>query len=107
MFLIFVPIAVLVSLVFHKAADLSRMGKDGNPQPIAGFIAFLAVPLLLIPPGLLAAATLLVAKSVLLTASAALFWFGISLVIYMVSMRGLVRLFERRRENLLLVATGR
>ena len=107
MFLIFAPIAVLVSVVFPKAADLSRMGKDGNPQPIAGFVAFLAVPLLLIPPGLLAAATLLVARSVLLTASAALFWLGISLAIYMVSMRGLVRLFERRRENLLLVATGR
>jgi hypothetical protein len=106
MFLLFAPIALLLSAVFPKAADLSRMGRDGNPQPIAGFVAFLAVPLLLIPPGLLAAATLLVAKSILLTASAALFWLGICLAIYMLSMRGLVKLFERRRENLLLVATG-
>jgi len=107
MFLVFMPIALLLSAVFPKAADLSRMGKDGNPQPIAGFISFLVVPLLAIPPGLLGAATLLVAKSTLLTASAALFWLGISLAIYLVSMRGLVGLFERRRENLLLVATGR
>jgi hypothetical protein len=107
MFLVFAPVAMLLSAVFPKVADLSRMGKDGNPQPIAGFVAFLAVPLLLIPPGLTAAATLLVAKSVLLTAAGALVWLGIGMAIYMVSMRSLVGLFERRRENLLLVATGR
>ncbi len=107
MFLVFAPIALLLSAVFPKVADLSRIGKDGNPQPIAGFIAFLAVPLLLIPPGLLVAATLLVAKSALLTVSAALFWLGISLAIHLLSMRGLVKLFEQRRENILLVATGR
>ena len=107
MFLVFAPIAMLLSATFPKVADLSRMGKDGNPQPIAGFIAFLAVPLLLIPPGLTAAATLLVARSVLLTAAGALVWLGISMTIYTVMMRGLARLFERRRENLLLVATGR
>ncbi len=106
LFLVFAPIGLLLSAVFPKAADLSRMGKDGNPQPIAAFVATFTVPLLLVPPGLLMAATLLVAKSALLTAVAALVWFGVSLAICTLSMRGLVNLCERRRENLLLVATG-
>jgi len=107
LFLVFAPIGLALSAVFPKVANLSRMGKDGNPQPIAAFIATFTVPLLLVPSGLLMAATLLVAKSVLLTALAALVWLGISLAICTLSMRGLVNLCERRRENLLLVATGR
>ncbi|MEE8412413.1 MAG: hypothetical protein V3S47_07900 [Acidobacteriota bacterium] len=106
LFLMFAPIGLLLSMVFPKAADLSRMGKDGNPQPIAVLVATLAVPLLLVPPGLLLAAGLLLVKSVLLTAVAASVWFGISLAICALSLRGLVNLCERRRENLLLVATG-
>ena len=106
LFLVFAPLGLLLSAVLPKVADLSRMGKDGNPQPIAAFLATFAVPLLLVPPALLMAGTLLVAKSVLLTALAAAVWFGISLAICTLSMRGLVNLYERRRENLLLVATG-
>ncbi len=107
MFLVYAPMSILLSAVFPKVADLSRMGKDGNPQPIAGFIAFIAVPLLLILPGLTAAATLMIAESSLLTLAGALVWLGVALAVYVVMMRGLMGLFERRRENLLLVATGR
>ncbi|NIM00238.1 MAG: hypothetical protein GTN89_04960, partial [Acidobacteria bacterium] len=106
-FLLFIPLALLLSAVFPKVADLSRMGKDGNPQPIAGFVAFLAVPLLVFPPGAAAFFTLMVAKSTFLTAGIILAWLAICLGVYALTMRALVSLFERRRENLLLVATGR
>jgi hypothetical protein len=89
-----------------KAADLSRMGKDGNPHPIAAFVTFFAVPLLLAPPGVLMAVTLLVVHSAALTVVAALVWFGLSVAFCALALPGLEGLFERRRENLLLVATG-
>jgi len=106
LYLTFGPLGLMLSAVFPKAADLSRLGKDGNPQPIAAFIGFFAVPLLIMPPALLMAVTLLVVQSVALTAAAAAVWFGLSVAICALSLRALEGLFERRRENLLLVATG-
>jgi hypothetical protein len=107
LFMVFGPVGMLLSLIFPKVADLSRMGKDGNPQPIAAFISTFLVPLLLVPPGVVLAVTLLLLKSVLLTLLAAVLWFAISVAVGVVLLRRLVGLFERRRENLLLVATGR
>ncbi len=49
----------------------------------------------------------MIAKSGLLTLAGALVWLGVAMAIYIVGMRALCVLFERRRENLLLVATGR
>jgi hypothetical protein len=106
-FLLFAPIGMLLSVIFPKVANLSRMGKDGNPQPIAAFIATFTVPLLMVPPGLLTAGALLVAKSIPLTLAAAGLWLGLSAGVSALILRSLVGVYERRRENLLLVAAGR
>jgi hypothetical protein len=107
LFPVFAPIGMLLSLIFPKVADLSRMGKDGNPQPIAAFISTFTVPLLMVPPGLLTAGTLLVARSIPLTLAAAVLWFCISAGLGALTLRSLVGFYDRRRENLLLVAAGR
>ena len=62
---------------------------------------------MLVPPGLLVAGSVLVMKSATLALLAAALWFVLSAVVCGMVLRSATPLFERRRENLLLVATGR
>jgi hypothetical protein len=105
-FVVLAPICTLLSAALPKSADLSRMGKAGNPHPIAGLLGVLLTPLTLLPPvGLYLIGMLLDSPglSFVLTAG----WCALAVVIALPLVRAAGALVSRRRENLLLVASGR
>jgi hypothetical protein len=104
-YLLLAPILVMLSALFPKTSDLSRLGSAGQPHPLAGLIGTLILPFVL-GPGIVAllvvgafgaAAGLLVAASGAVLAAALL----------PPLMRLAAGVVGRRRENLALVALGR
>ena len=106
-YLLFAPVAMLLSILLPKVCDLSKMGKDGNPQPIASLAATFATPLSFAPSALIAVFAIFGESAAWLSLLLALLWLGVVAIITLVSMRALPKLLLRRQENLLLVAGGR
>jgi hypothetical protein len=99
------PIAALLSLLFPRRADLSRMGNSGNAHPAAALLGWLFIMVAAVPGSfLLIAASWLempllaaVGSVILLALSAGVSW-GILWL--------LAPVLRERRENILLVAAG-
>jgi hypothetical protein len=99
------PVAALLSLLFPRRADLSRMGNAGNAHAAATFLGWLLVMVAAVPGSLLLLAAswlempvLAVGGSALLLAlSAGAAWALLCL---------LAPVLRERRENILLVAAG-
>jgi hypothetical protein len=106
-YLVFAPFCLLLSAVLPKTADLSRLGKDGNPQPVASFVATFGVPLVLAPPVLAVAVAVWVMESPLVGLVASLVWLGFAALVGREFLRAASAALSRRREAILLVATGR
>ena len=107
-FLIYTPIAVLLGALLPKHTDLSKMGKDGNAQPIASIIATFATPISFVPSALVAIVAIFGEQPswVILLLSLGLLMLSAGFALLM--LRGPIpNVVERRKENLLLVAGGR
>jgi hypothetical protein len=101
------PVATLTSVLLPKTADLTRMGRPGNPHSLAGFVGVAVVGLTTLPGAGLAAAGALIldspAAALLLTTVWLLLTVPVSIWLERLAARALVR----RWETLLLVANGR
>ena len=106
-YLVLAPLCSLLSALLPKTADLNRLGKAGNPHPTAGFVGLLATMLCLAPAAGLYAAGLLLAKNPWLTVTFLAGWTVVAAAVSIPLVRLSVVVVARRRENLLLVATGR
>jgi hypothetical protein len=106
-YLLFAPVAILLSILLPKVCDLSKMGKDGNPQPIASLAATFATPLSFAPSALIAVFAIYGESPSWVSLLLAALWLGVVSIITLVSMRAIPKLLLRRQENLLLVAGGR
>jgi len=106
-FVLLAPLCTLLSAVLPKSADLSRMGKAGNPHPIAGLAGALLTPLTLLPPLGLFALGMFLARSPWLTLVLTGGWLGVAAVVALPLVRAAAGAVSKRRENLLLVAAGR
>jgi len=106
-YLMFAPCALLLSILLPKHCDLSKMGKDGNPQPIASLAATIATPLLSIPGALIVLYAIVGEPSPVRVLALALAWLAVAAAFSLLALRALPALLERRRETLLLVAGGR
>ena len=105
--LVTLPLCASVSALLPKTADLSKVGKAGNPHPTGGLICFLITAASLAIPAGLAALVFLVSQSWGATAIAAGAICAVGAVLYPLLARLPASLWEKRRENLLLVAGGR
>jgi hypothetical protein len=106
-FVVLAPLCTLLSAVLPKTADLSRMGKAGNPHPIAGLVGALLTVVTLLPPLGLFALGMFLAQSPWLTLLLTGGWLVVSVVVALPLVRAAGVTVSNRRENLLLVAGGR
>jgi hypothetical protein len=106
-FMALAPFAVLLSALFPKHVDMSSIGQKSNAHPAAGLLGGLFV----FASGAPAVAAAVIGFRMMHSAIAALglvaAWVVIALVIHVIFWRIAVATFERRRESLIAVATGR
>lgn len=102
----FVPIAIFLSILFPKRADLGKIGHAGNAHAVAAFIGVIATLLCIVPPaGLFLAPAAAGRPAIALGLVAG--WCALCVLFALVARPFLVATFEARRENLLSVAVGR
>ena len=101
------PVGALLSAVFPKSVDLSRMGKQGNPHHLAALVGTGLTMACAAPPAALAAGAILVARSHALALALVAGWAILSAVAAMASLGLVSRAVEQRRENLWILAQGR
>jgi hypothetical protein len=106
-YLILGPLAIWLSAVLPKTADLNRMGRPGNPHAMAGLVGVLLTPLTLLPALVFAAAGLFLLGGPPAALAATLGWTLIAALISIPLQRLAERAVADRAENLLLVAAGR
>ncbi|MGV8040403.1 MAG: hypothetical protein AB2L07_10110 [Thermoanaerobaculaceae bacterium] len=101
------PAAAVLSAVFPKTANLSRLGQEGQPHPIAHLTVFALHGVAAAPP----AACILVALQVLATPWLAplltFAWLALAAPLALAALPLAERALVARRENLALVAVGR
>jgi hypothetical protein len=106
-FLLFAPLAAILSAVFPKPSDLSKMGKVGNPHPMAAFLSTLAAVFVLLPPAGFTAIGVLVIESHLLAFVLVTLWAGLAAAAFRPLMQGAAGALAERRENLAMIAQER
>lgn len=106
-YVLFAPLALMLSALFPRAADLSRMGKSGNPNQLAAFLGFLLIMVTAAPPLALAGAALLLARSPVGALVLVGGWTGVAIAVSIPLFRLCERVVLSRRENLGLTAPGR
>jgi hypothetical protein len=106
-YLVFSPVAALLSALFPKVVDLGRIGSASNPSPAASLLGLLLALLAAAPPVLLGALGLVVLDSARLTLALLAGWtlFAAALSVLLVRLAAVV--LTARRENLAIVAAGR
>lgn len=104
---IMLPLSAAISAMLPKTADLSRVGKAGNPHPTAGLVSFLITLFSLAVPAGLCALLYGLTRNWLWTLLGVGVWTAITAVAYPLLSRLPMSLLRARRENLLLVAGGR
>jgi hypothetical protein len=105
--LIFAPLASLISIFLPKTADLSQMGKGGNPHALANFLGFVLAGLTVLPPAALLTFTSLATGSPGLALIASAVFAFLAFLFAAAVARLAARAVAHRRENLVLVAAGR
>ncbi len=106
-YLLLGPLAAAVSAVFPAHADLNKMGKAGNPHPLAGLIGLAATVAVMLPSLVLLLVCFIALRGPWITLIALVLWTALAAALAVPLVRGAARVVERRRENLLLVASGR
>lgn len=106
-YLVFAPIAALLSALFPKAVDLGRIGSASNPSPAASLLGMLLVTLAAVPPVLLGALGLVVLDSAPLTLALVAGWTLLAAVLSIPLVRLAAGVVTARQENLAIVAAGR
>ena len=106
-YLLLGPLAAALSAVFPAHADLNRMGKAGNPHPIAGVLGLLVTGATMLPSLLLLLVGFIALRGPWITVAALALWTAVCGALAIPLVRFAARVVERRRENLLLVAAGR
>lgn len=101
------PIAALLSAVFPKCSDLSRIGSSGNPHGAASLLATLSTLVCAAPAAIITAVGYHLLLLPGLTVGLSLLWMAASAGLGLAGLRGVARLLPGRRENLALVAQGR
>ncbi len=101
------PLGTILSIVFPKASNLSKWGKEGNPHPAAAVLGTLLLGPVLGPPVALAAIGLLLLKSLLWVWILLLAWCALAAACF-AGLSGVAgRMLDSRREALGLVAQGK
>jgi hypothetical protein len=100
-YLLFFPLATALSILFPKAANLAKLGREGKPHPAAALLGFLSLLVLLLPPGLAGFTGLVLAGAGGALAAEALFA-ALAAILFVVFSASAAALFELRREGLYL-----
>ncbi len=106
-YLVFAPLAALLSALFPKAVDLGRIGSASNPSPAASLLGMLLAALAAVPPVLLGALGLIVLDSTRLTLALVAGWTVFAAVLSLLLVRLAAGVVTARQENLAMVAAGR
>jgi hypothetical protein len=106
-YLILAPVSAGLSAVFPRAVNLNSIGKGGNPHQLANLLGLAAMVLAAAPPiGLT-----LVAVNVLHQPRMAMLfvggWCGIAAAVHPLLIRAVEPILAARRENLVMVASGK
>jgi hypothetical protein len=99
------PAAAALSAIFPRQVDLNSIGRGSNAHGVAGLIGFATVLAAAAPPALIAALSIGVLERPSLTLVLMLVWCGVALAVSWLLFRPIAILFDKRRENLGLVAT--
>jgi hypothetical protein len=102
-YLLMAPVAAILSTLFPKRADLSKLGRAGNPHAAAeiiGFLFYLALPL---PPVVATALALLLFESPRLAFLLMAGWALVCLLLAWPLFRLAIWLLGNRRENIAMV----
>lgn len=106
-YLVFAPVAALLSALFPKVVDLGRIGSASNASPAASLLGLLLTALAALPPILLGALGLVVLDSPRLTFALVAGWTLFSAALSVLLVRLAAGAFTARQENLAMVAAGR
>ncbi len=104
---LYAPLAGFLSAVFPKTADLSRIGKGGNPHGLAGLFGFIAIPLGYLPAALIVLIAGMLLGMPLLAVGLLVLWCAAALGIGSLLLRVTAKALAERRETIALVAQGR
>jgi hypothetical protein len=105
-FVLLSPLAVWLSALFPKAADLSRTGSSGNPHMLAAFAGFFVIAVAALPVGAMLAATIAFGRPALI-GPLMLVWLAVATAIAVPLVNLSARAVGLRRENLSLVSQER
>jgi ABC-type Na+ efflux pump permease subunit len=103
-YLMLAPLAAILSALFPKRADLSKLGRAGNPHAAAEILGFLFLAVLPIPPAATMGLALVLTESPALAFAIAAGWAVVAALLSLPLFRLAVRLVAARRENLAMVA---
>jgi hypothetical protein len=106
-FLVVATASSVLSILLPRTADLAKLGKAGNPHPLSGALGVLLALVAVAVPGagFLLGAWMTESPNVTLALGSASL--GLALAVAAALERLAVSLADRRRENLLMVASGR
>ncbi|MBI2221296.1 MAG: hypothetical protein HYU53_08815 [Acidobacteria bacterium] len=101
------PVAAILSLLFPRGVDLSSVGNAGNAHQAAGLLGVLAFVVSCAPPAAIAAFALRALDSPAAAAALLAAWLPVATALAYAGFTLAERLMEARRENLLMVASGK
>ena len=102
-YLLFAPGAAALSAIFPRTVDLNSIGRGSNPHSIASLLGLVVLVAAALPAIAIVALTRLVDR-LALAPLAMLVWCAIALVVSRVLFAGVAVVFDKRRENLGMVA---
>jgi hypothetical protein len=101
------PLGLVLSATFARNARLEQLGSGGNPHSLAGLIATLLAPVVILPSAALGLLGHRVLGNAMWALALVVLWAGLALLMSVPLMAWAENLLEQRRQNLLLVATER
>jgi hypothetical protein len=101
------PLAAWLSILLPKAVDLSRIGRNGKPHPIAALVYIFALPMGLLPPVALGAVALVAWNSPALALLLEAFWLTLAIAVAWTFLRLTESGLARRREAVFLALLER
>ncbi|HET7218977.1 MAG TPA: hypothetical protein VFJ02_13065, partial [Vicinamibacterales bacterium] len=99
------PGAAVLSTLFPRTVDLNSIGRGSNAHGVAGLLGLVVFAAAALPCILLTFVALAVLQRPDLTPLLLLAWTALALVISRLLFQVIVPIFDRRRENLALVAS--
>jgi hypothetical protein len=99
------PGAAMVSTIFPRTVDLNSVGRGSNPHTLATLTGLLALVAATLPVVFVVIVSTVFLERMWLTPILLTMWCGLALVLSHVLFGGAVILFDKRRENLGLVAS--